>query len=92
MSKLASQDFEIPMPQERKFRYRFFEALPGILSWTVLTSPFWLGFLNVSLAALLMLLYLMLWFVRAAALNVRGIQSFRRLDQHSDLMLLKLSL
>jgi cellulose synthase/poly-beta-1,6-N-acetylglucosamine synthase-like glycosyltransferase len=85
MSKLASQDFEIPMPQERKFRYRFFEALPGILSWTVLTSPFWLGFLNVSLAALLMLLYLMLWFVRAAALNVRGIQSFRRLDQHKKL-------
>ncbi len=82
MNKFA---YEIPFNKEKKFQYRFFEILPGTLSWSILALPFVLAFLNVSLAAMLMIAYLLLWFVKAATLNVRVIQGYRTLSEHQRL-------
>lgn len=77
--------YEIPFQKDKKRQYRFFEILPGFLSWTVLSTPFILAFTNVSLAAILMIAYLMLWFVKAIALNIRVVQGYKILQEHKKL-------
>lgn len=77
--------YEIPFQKDKDRSYRFFEILPGATTWVVLTVPFILAFTNVFLASVLMIAYLMLWFVKAVALNLRALQGFRLLDQHQKL-------
>lgn len=76
------KQFEIPLVSERKRGYRFFEMLPGILTWSILILPFFLAVVNVRLAAYLMVAYLLLWFFKALALNVRVLQGFSTLKKH----------
>ena len=77
--------FEIPLQKEKGFQYRFFEVLPGFLSWTILLLPLILAFTNIGLAAILMISYLLLWFVKAVALNIRAVQGYSRLQDHQKL-------
>jgi hypothetical protein len=86
------RNIEIPYVEERGRRYRFFEMLPGLLTWTILALPFALSFVTVSfarakapLSALLILAYLLLWFVKSMGLTVRSLQGFRIMDQHRKL-------
>ncbi len=86
------KNIEIPYTHQRGKRYRFFEMLPGLLSWSVLALPFVLSFITVEfvgvrmpLAALFIPAYLLLWFVKAVGLNVRSIQGFRMLHQQEKL-------
>lgn len=74
--------YEIPFDKDKDFKYRFFEILPGFLSWTALFLPFVLAFFNVGLTAWIMIAYLMLWFVKAVALNVRALQGWNLFQQH----------
>ena len=74
--------YEIPLDKDKNFTYRFFEILPGFLSWTALVLPFGLAFFYVELTAWVMIAYLMLWFVKAVALNVRAIQGWNLFQQH----------
>ncbi|MCA9328559.1 glycosyltransferase family 2 protein [Candidatus Saccharibacteria bacterium] len=76
--------YELPYNEEKSWRYRVFEILPGFLSWTALALPFILAFVNINLAALLMIAYLMLWFVKAVALNVRALQGWRLYEEHLE--------
>ncbi len=76
--------YEIPFNNEKGFSYRFFEILPGFLSWTALILPFVLAFYNTSLTALLMISYLILWFVKAIALNLRAVQGWRLFEEHIE--------
>ncbi len=88
MSKNKSQSpfkYEIPYQKQKTSQYRLFEILPGFLSWSVLVLPFVLAFSNVGIAAILMIAYLLLWFVKAIGLNIRVIQGYRTLDEHSKL-------
>jgi hypothetical protein len=82
MSKFS---YEIPFQKDKNGKYRFFEILPGFLSWSILSLPFVLSFINVSLAATLMIAYLLLWFVKAIALNIRVLQGYKVLDAHQKL-------
>jgi len=82
MSKFS---YEIPFQKDKNGKYRFFEILPGTLSWTILSLPLVLSFVNVTLAATLMIAYLLLWFVKAVALNVRVIQGYKVLNEHQKL-------
>jgi hypothetical protein len=82
MSKFS---YEIPFQKDKNGKYRFFEVLPGFLSWSILSLPFVLSFINVSLAATLMIAYLLLWFVKAFALNIRVLQGYKVLDAHQKL-------
>jgi len=74
--------FEIPLVSERGRGYRFFEMLPGMLTWTILILPFVLAAFNVRLVAYIMVAYLLLWFFKALALNVRVLQGFSTLKKH----------
>ncbi len=79
------RNIEIPYVEERGKRYRFFEILPGFISWTILALPFVLSQLNPSLCVFFILAYLLLWFAKAIGLNIRAIQGFRMLNQHQKL-------
>ena len=74
--------FEIPLQSERGRAYRFFEMLPGMLSWTILLLPLILAVTNVRIAAFIMIAYLLIWFFKALALNVRILQGFNTLKKH----------
>lgn len=73
---------EIPFNNERGRRYRFFEALPGILSWSMLALPFILSFINVQVAAFFLLVYLLVNFARVVAGATRVLQGYRIMRKH----------
>ena len=75
-------DIQIPLKDERGFMYRFFEILPGFLSWTVLALPFILSFISPLIAAYAITLYLLIWFMRSMAMAARTLQSYRIMSQH----------
>ena len=56
-------DIEIPTVPERGKRYRFFEMLPGILSWSILLLPFVLSPFYPDVVVFFVIAYLLLWFV-----------------------------
>lgn len=78
-------DLEIPYEKDRNWRYRFFEMLPGILSWCMLFLPLVLTLLNVTFAAIFVLAYLLINFTRAIAAALRAIQGYRVMRQHQKL-------
>ncbi|HSW79168.1 MAG TPA: glycosyltransferase family 2 protein [Candidatus Saccharimonadales bacterium] len=78
-------DLEIPVVKERNFRYRFFEALPGLISWSLLALPLVISFFNVTAAAVFVLVYLLINFTRAVAVAMRAIQGQHMMQQHEKL-------
>ncbi len=79
------KNIEIPYVEQRGKRYRFFEMLPGLISWSILALPFVLSQINPRLSVLFILAYLLLWFAKAIGLNIRAIQGFAMLKQHQNL-------
>ncbi len=79
------QNIEIPYVEDRGKRYRFFEILPGAITWSILALPFVLSKISPRLGVLFILAYLLLWFVKALGLNIRAIQGFRMMRQHQKL-------
>jgi hypothetical protein len=79
------KSIEIPQPEDRDWRYRFFEILPGTLSWTVLLLPVILGAFVPWLALYFILAYLVLWFIRAIGMNIRSLQGYKTMDEHRNL-------
>jgi cellulose synthase/poly-beta-1,6-N-acetylglucosamine synthase-like glycosyltransferase len=74
------RSIEIPQPQERNKKYRAFEILPGVISWTILFLPVILGIFSPQIAAYFVLAYLLQWFVRLLAINIgslRGLNTMR---------------
>lgn len=78
-------DIEIPFEDQRKGHYRFFEILPGLLSWSMLALPFALSYVNVKLAALFMFIYVLINFARGTAGAMRSIQGYHTVQQHQKL-------
>ncbi len=85
-------DLEIPFEEDRKGHYRFFEILPGALSWTLLFTPLILSYFNVTinsitinLAVIFILFYLLVFFVRGTAYAVRALAGFRAMRQQLKL-------
>jgi cellulose synthase/poly-beta-1,6-N-acetylglucosamine synthase-like glycosyltransferase len=70
---------EIPYAHERGKRYRFFEMLPGLLSWTILLLPILLSFINPTVTIFFILAYLLMWFAKSIGLNIRAVQGYRTL-------------
>jgi cellulose synthase/poly-beta-1,6-N-acetylglucosamine synthase-like glycosyltransferase len=75
-------DIEIPYAKDRKGHYRFFEILPGTLSYLLLATPFILSFINVTLAAFCVLLYMLIYVTRGLGVAARGVQAFRTLRRY----------
>ena len=78
-------DIEIPLERDRHFRYRFFEILPGALSWSMLALPFVLSLINVTAAAVFVLIYLLINFIRGIAGATRAVQGYRTMRVHQSL-------
>jgi hypothetical protein len=73
---------EIPFPDERDHVYRFFEILPGALSYFMLLLPIILSLINVTLAAIFVLIYLLMNFVRGVAGAIRALHGFHVMRTH----------
>jgi cellulose synthase/poly-beta-1,6-N-acetylglucosamine synthase-like glycosyltransferase len=78
-------DLEIPLEKDRTFRYRLFEILPGTLSWFMLALPFILSLINVTLAAVFVLIYLLINFTRVFATAIRSLYGYREMRDHRKL-------
>ncbi len=79
------KNIEIPYVRQRGRRYRFFEILPGTLSWFFLSLPLILSLISTRVTMVFIVAYLLLWFTKAVGLNVRSLQGFRTIDTHSKL-------
>lgn len=79
------KNIEIPFVEDRGKRYRFFEMLPGLLTWSILALPFVLSLIDPRLSVLFILGYLMIWFAKAVGVNIRALQGFSTLKQHEKL-------
>jgi cellulose synthase/poly-beta-1,6-N-acetylglucosamine synthase-like glycosyltransferase len=75
-------DIEIPYEKDRHGWYRFFEILPGALSWLILLMPFLLSFISVTAAVFFILAYLLVYFVRSLAYSARALSGYRTMRQH----------
>lgn len=78
-------DLEIPFEKDRKGHYRFFEILPGSLSYALLLLPIILAFVNVTLAVFFTLFYLLIFFVRSLGYSLRAIGGYRTMKHHMKL-------
>lgn len=78
-------DLEIPYEKDRRGHYRFFEILPGSLSWLFLFLPLILSLINVTLAVFFILIYLLVFFVRSIAYTTRALAGYRTMKQHMKL-------
>ncbi len=82
---MRKQDIEIPLKEEKNFRYRLFEILPGALSWGLLALPFALSMISAQLTALFILAFILVWFARAVGLNIRVLQGWKRLKTYEKM-------
>lgn len=78
-------DLEIPFERDRKGHYRFFEILPGALSYTLLLMPVILSLINVTVAVFAILGYLLIFFVRSVGFSLRAIAGYRTMKKHMTL-------
>ncbi len=78
-------DIEIPFKEQRDKRYRFFEILPGALSIGMLCLPLVLTLINVTVAAVFVLIYLLINFSRAVAAAIRALHGYGVMHRHKKL-------
>src|SRR4051812_26275718 len=78
-------DIEIPYKQNRDWKYRVLEILPGALSWSMLVLPLVLSLINVTMASLFILAYLLTFFARSLGVNFRAFQGYKLMQTHRKL-------
>src|SRR5437667_9513394 len=79
------RSIEIPQPEDRDWKYRLFEILPAVLTYSILALPIILGKISPKITAYFLVAYLLLWFMRAIGLDIRSIQGWRTMKQHKKL-------
>jgi len=79
------RNIEIPYAQDRGRWYRFWEIVPGFLSWTILLMPFILSILNPTFFAIFIIAYLLIWFFKGIAMSLRSVQGYRMLSTQQSL-------
>ena len=85
------ESLEIPLGKRTK-RYRFFEMLPALLSYTILLLPFVLSFFSPFLASIYVLLVIFGMFVKAIRIGWHTVRGYRwygsaiQVDWHQRLM------
>ncbi len=76
---------EIPSEKDRRGHYRWFEILPGALSYGMLLLPVVLSVINVTVAAIFILVYLLINFVRGIAGAIRALHGYHVMRTHQAL-------
>ena len=79
------KNIEIPYATDRGKWYRFWEIVPGFLSWTILLLPFVLSIINPTLFAVFIIAYLLLWFFKGIAMSIRSVQGYKMLTKQQSL-------
>jgi cellulose synthase/poly-beta-1,6-N-acetylglucosamine synthase-like glycosyltransferase len=79
------KNIEIPYEKDRTPRYRFFEILPGTLSWLMLALPLLMSLINVTLATFFILGYILIYFTRAMAVTIRALGGYRTMREHAKI-------
>jgi len=79
-------ELEIPIGK-RTFKYRFFEILPGALSWFILALPILLTLLDKTsrVAAIFILFFMMGWFYRSVGIAFRTLQGYSRMKESAQI-------
>lgn len=74
------ESLELPVGK-RTLKYRFFEMLPGLLSWSLLIFVPVISFLDKTslFAAGFILLFMISWFYRAVGMAFRTLQGYKRM-------------
>ncbi len=72
-------DIEIPLGKRTRF-YRFFEILPGVLSYSMIFAPIFLSLINPVIGALFVIIFIIIWFVKAIGMTVRIVQGYNVLQ------------
>lgn len=85
------RSLEIPQPEDRDWKYRAFEIMPAVMTYSILLLPVILGKFAPSAAAYFVVGYLLLWFFRAVGIDVRSIQGWRAMKAHKALHWAKLN-
>ena len=79
------KNIEIPYEQDRKGHYRFFEILPGVLSWSLLIAPIVLSLIDTTYAVIFILAYLLIYIVRSFGYDFRAVSGYITMRQHLKL-------
>lgn len=77
-------DLELPLGKRTKF-YRFFEILPFVVSVCTVLMPVVLSFIDPLFGAVFVIVYIIVWFVKAVAMGIRSVQGFQALGHASRL-------
>ncbi|MCA9348210.1 hypothetical protein KC867_02270 [Candidatus Saccharibacteria bacterium] len=78
-------DIEIPYKQDKTRFYRFWEIVPGVLSWGILCAPVVFSLFNPNLFAVFILAFLLVWFFKGIVMSMRSIQGYRMLSRQQKL-------
>ena len=79
------KNIEIPYEQDRKGHYRFFEILPGVLSWSLLITPIVLSLIDTTYAVIFILAYLLIYLARSFGYDFRAVSGYITMKQHLKL-------
>jgi cellulose synthase/poly-beta-1,6-N-acetylglucosamine synthase-like glycosyltransferase len=78
-------NIEIPLQSEKTRSYRWLERLPAIMSYTLLALPVVLSQISPRATVFFIVAYILMWFARTIALNIRVLQGYRTMKQHEKL-------
>lgn len=73
-------DLEIPLGKRTR-SYRFFEMLPGMLSYLIILLPILLSFINPLYGAVFVIIFIIVWFVKTVGMSYRTIQGYNTLQR-----------
>jgi len=73
-------DLEIPLGKRTK-KYRFFEMLPAFLSYGLVLFPIILSIFSPLLGSIFVIVYIIIWFVKAVGMAYRTIQGYNTLQR-----------
>lgn len=73
-------DLEIPLGKRTKF-YRFFEILPGTISYLMILLPVLLSFISPLYGAVFIIVFIIVWFVKTVGMSYRTIQGYNTLQR-----------
>jgi cellulose synthase/poly-beta-1,6-N-acetylglucosamine synthase-like glycosyltransferase len=79
------KSLEIPLKQDRDWRYRCFEILPGASSWLIIFAPIILSFVNTTWAAYFVVLFMLAWLIKAFGFAYRTTLGYNRLKYYMRL-------
>jgi cellulose synthase/poly-beta-1,6-N-acetylglucosamine synthase-like glycosyltransferase len=67
---------------KERFVYRFFEILPGFLSWTTLILAIFLSYFKPALVGIFIIIFDLYWLLRVAYLSLHQVSSFLKMKEN----------